>query len=97
MTRYLLRHPLSSSLPRKFKIAFEGCASEDHALTAINDLGFRARIQNGERGFHLVAGGGTSTVATSASVLYDFLPAGEIFEVAEAIVKPYVCSRIACR
>ena len=31
LTRYFLRHPLSSSLPRKFKIAFEGCA-EDHAL-----------------------------------------------------------------
>jgi sulfite reductase beta subunit-like hemoprotein len=66
MTRYLLRHPLSSSLPRKFKIAFEGCASEDHSLTAINDLGFRARIKGGERGFRLVAGGGTSTVCTSA-------------------------------
>ena len=89
MTRYLLRHPLSSSLPRKFKIAFEGCASEDHALTAINDLGFRARIRDGERGFHLVAGGGTSTVATSASVLYDFLPAGEIFEVAEAVIRVF--------
>ena len=83
MTRYLLRHPLSSSLPRKFKIAFEGCESEDHALTAINDLGFRARIHNGERGFHLVAGGGTSTVATSASVLYDSCPRAR-FEVAEA-------------
>src|ERR1700748_1251090 len=29
LTRVLLRHPLSSTLPRKFKIAFEGC-SEDH-------------------------------------------------------------------
>ena len=89
MTRYLLRHPLSSSLPRKFKIAFEGCASEDHALTAINDLGFRARLRNGERGFRLVAGGGTSTVATSASLLYEFLPAGEIFEVAEAVIRVF--------
>src|SRR4029450_5714892 len=42
LTRYLLRHPLSSSLPRKFKIAFEGCP-EDHAVTAINDIGFRAK------------------------------------------------------
>ena len=25
LTRFLLRHPLSASLPRKFKIAFEGC------------------------------------------------------------------------
>jgi sulfite reductase (NADPH) hemoprotein beta-component len=33
LTRYFLRHPLSSSLPRKFKIAFEGC-SVDHALPA---------------------------------------------------------------
>jgi sulfite reductase beta subunit-like hemoprotein len=89
VTRYLLRHPLSSSLPRKFKIAFEGCASEDHALTAINDLGFRARVHNGERGFRLVAGGGTSTVATSASLLYEFLPAGEILEVAEAVIRVF--------
>ena len=29
LTRYLLRHPLSSTLPRKFKIAFEGCP-DDH-------------------------------------------------------------------
>src|SRR2546423_11208090 len=40
MTRHLLRHPLSSTLPRKFKIAFEGCAT-DHVAPAINDLGFR--------------------------------------------------------
>ena len=40
MTRYLLRHPLSSTLPRKFKIAFEGCPN-DHIGTPINDLGFR--------------------------------------------------------
>src|SRR5262249_36602145 len=28
LTRALLRHPLSSSLPRKFKIAFEGCRED---------------------------------------------------------------------
>jgi sulfite reductase beta subunit-like hemoprotein len=89
LTRYLLRHPLSSSLPRKFKIAFEGCASEDHSLTPINDLGFRARLRGGVRGFHLVAGGGTSTVATSARELFDFLPADEIFEVAEAVLRVF--------
>ena len=44
MTRYLLRHPLSSSLPRKFKIAFEGCTDEDHALLGMHDLGYRAAI-----------------------------------------------------
>ena len=48
LTRYLLRHPLSSTLPRKFKIAFEGCPV-DHALTGINDLGFYARRRAGRR------------------------------------------------
>src|ERR1051325_2791589 len=37
MTRYLLRQPISSTLPRKFKIGFEGCPV-DHALTGINDM-----------------------------------------------------------
>src|SRR6187402_2704319 len=32
-TRFLLRHRLSSTLPRKFKIAFEGCP-DDHAAIA---------------------------------------------------------------
>jgi sulfite reductase (NADPH) hemoprotein beta-component len=88
LTRHLLRHPLSSTLPRKFKIAFEGCA-EDHAVTAINDLGFSALIREGERGFRVVAGGGTGTLPTAARELVDFVPAGEILGVAEAILRVF--------
>src|SRR5215813_12344766 len=89
LTRYLLRHPLSSSLPRKFKIAFEGC-EEDHALTAINDLGFRAAIgSGGQRGFRVTAGGGTSILCTSGSLLREFLPAGHLFNLAEAILRVF--------
>src|SRR5689334_24305171 len=40
MTRFLLRHRLRSTLPRKFKIGCEGCA-EDHIGTPISDVGFR--------------------------------------------------------
>ena len=39
LTRFLLRHRLSLVLPRKFKIAFEGC-TVDHIATGINDLAF---------------------------------------------------------
>ena len=89
LTRYLLRHPLSSSLPRKFKTAFEGC-EEDHALTAINDLGFRARIGlSGERGFRVTAGGGTSILCSSGSLLREFLPASQLFNLAEAILRVF--------
>ena len=88
LTRYLLRHPLSSSLPRKFKIAFEGCVV-DHAETAINDLGWRARVRDGVRGFRLTAGGGTSTRCESGNVLFEFLPASEMLDAAEAVVRVF--------
>ena len=92
LTRYFLRHPLSSSLPRKFKIAFEGC-EDDHAVTAINDIGWRARLRvvDGEpvRGFRVTIGGGTSILCKSGDELFDFLPAGQMLEVAEAIVRVF--------
>ena len=85
LTRHLLRHPFSSTLPRKFKIAFEGCP-EDHAKTTIHDIGWRAAVRDGRRGFRVVVGGGTATLATSSTTLFDFLPAGEILDVADAVV-----------
>jgi sulfite reductase (NADPH) hemoprotein beta-component len=86
MTRYFLRHPLAAKLPRKFKIAFEGCR-EDHAVASINDLGWRARIQDGRKGFRVTVAGGTSILPVSGYVLYDFLPVEEMLNVAEAVVR----------
>ncbi|MGE0445763.1 MAG: nitrite/sulfite reductase [Vicinamibacterales bacterium] len=86
MTRYFLGHPLSGNLPRKFKITFEGCPV-DHALTSIHDIGLRAKIVNGRRGFQVNIAGSTSIMPVSGYLLYDFLPFEELFEVAEAIVR----------
>src|SRR5688572_12265355 len=92
LTRYLLRHPLSSSLPRKFKIAFEGCPS-DHIALAINDIGWQARVRTVDgrvqRGFQVLVAGGTSTLCRAGNLLYEFMPAGEMFEVAEAILRVF--------
>ena len=89
LTRYLLRHPLSSTLPRKFKIAFEGCAV-DHVALGIHDLGFRAVVApDGGRGFRVTAGGGTAIMVTNAGLLHEFLPASEIFRVAEAVIRVF--------
>ncbi len=92
LTRYLLRHPLSSSLPRKFKIAFEGCA-HDHVMTAINDIGWLARIEtvNGvrQRGFKVTVAGGTATMTRAGNTLFEFLPVGEMFNVAEAVIRVF--------
>jgi sulfite reductase (NADPH) hemoprotein beta-component len=88
MTRYFLRHPLAASLPRKFKIAFEGCRV-DHAVASINDLGWRSRIQDGRKGFRVTVGGGTSILPVSGYVLYEFLPVEEMLDVAEAVVRVF--------
>jgi sulfite reductase (NADPH) hemoprotein beta-component len=92
LTRYFLRHPLSASLPRKFKIAFEGCRT-DHALTPMHDIGWRAVTRGAgsatPRGFRVTVGGGTSIMCKSGQMLYDFLPAGEMLNVAEAIVRVF--------
>ena len=89
LTRHLLRHPLSSTLPRKFKVAFEGCPT-DHVMTSINDLGFRAVVSDhGGRGFRVTAGGGTAIMTRSGGVLHEFLPASEILRVAEAVLRVF--------
>jgi sulfite reductase (NADPH) hemoprotein beta-component len=89
LTRYLLRQPISSTLPRKFKIAFEGCP-DDHALTGINDLGFYALLgPDGSRGFRVTAGGGTAILCASATVIHEFLPVSEIFRVAQAVLRVF--------
>jgi sulfite reductase (NADPH) hemoprotein beta-component len=88
LTRYFLRHPLSGVLPRKFKIAFEGCRV-DHAYASINDIGWRARIQDGRKGFRVTIAGGTSIMPVSGYVLYEFLPVEEMLNVAEAVVRVF--------
>lgn len=88
MTRYFLRHRLASSLPRKFKIGFEGCA-EDHVKATINDIGWLGRIENGRRGFRVLVGGGTATMTVSGMVLFDFLPVEDMLSVGEAVVRVF--------
>jgi sulfite reductase (NADPH) hemoprotein beta-component len=89
LTRFLLRHRLSGVLPRKFKIAFEGC-TVDHIATGINDLAFTAALgPGGGRGFRVTAGGGTALMCTEGAAIHEFLPTSEIFRVAEAILRVF--------
>jgi len=92
LTRYLLRHPLSAKLPRKFKIAFEGC-THDHIGTAINDIGWTARVRTIDgsplRGFRVTVAGGTATLVRSGHELFEFAPVEEMLNIAEAIVRVF--------
>jgi sulfite reductase beta subunit-like hemoprotein len=89
VAKFLLGGPFSSSLPRKFKPSVGGCCGTDCSQAFINDLGFLARTRDGRIGFQVVAGGGLSTLRRSAITVEEFVPAGEILEAAEAVVRVF--------
>jgi sulfite reductase beta subunit-like hemoprotein len=86
ITRLFLRHPLASTLPRKFKIGFSGCAN-DCAKAAIHDLGLIAQVRDGEKGFKVVAAGGLSSSPQNALLLHEWVRASEIGRVGEAVLR----------
>ncbi len=90
VTRHLLRGPFSSALPRKFKIAFGGCCGYDDVQAQINDLGFLATTDAaGTPGFKVYMGGGLSTLRKAAILVHEFLPATQVLEVSEALVRTF--------
>jgi sulfite reductase (ferredoxin) len=88
LTEFLLADPLSYQLPRKYKIAFSGCA-KDCAGATVSDVGFIAKEQNGERGFAVYVGGGMGARSRVADLLEEFVPAQDIHLVAEAIKRVF--------
>ena len=89
VTRLLLRGPLSSSLPRKFKIAFGGCCGRDCVGASFNDIGFLARVRDGQPGFRVTLGGGLATLRRAGILAHEFAPADEVLEIAEAVVRVF--------
>ena len=81
-----LRQSLTDSMPRKFKIAFDG-GPDDRMLGGIHDIGLLARIQDGKRGFKVVVGGGLGPLPTEAQVLDDFLPEERLVNRIEAVLR----------
>ncbi len=84
--RFLVRNKFNQVMGRKFKIAFEGCA-EDHAGMRFHDMGFKAMIQNGRRGFRTYVGGGLGGTPMLGQLYSEFLPEEELFHLAAATVR----------
>jgi len=84
---YFLFNPLNLTLPRKFKIAIEGCPA-DCAQCPVNDIGAYAKIgADGRRGFALVAGGGLGAQPFLAVPVAEFIPDEDLLIWFEAIVR----------
>jgi sulfite reductase beta subunit-like hemoprotein len=84
-----LRKKLTDAMPRKFKIAFDGGGAKDRALCGIHDMGIRAVIQDGKRGFHIVIAGGLGPLPTEAQVLDEFLPEERLVNRVEAVLRVF--------
>ena len=84
-----LRKDLTSNLPRKFKFAFDGCRGSDCIAGAINDVGLRAAIRDGRRGFRMIVGGGLGPMPREAQLLEEFVPEERLLNRCEAVVRVF--------
>jgi ferredoxin-nitrite reductase/sulfite reductase (ferredoxin) len=84
----LLRNPLGQRLPRKFKVAFEGCAQEDHAGLGIHDVGARAVVgPDGRFGFRITLAGGLGALPRAGIELEPFTAAPDLASTVEAVLR----------
>jgi len=82
-------HPEFAFLPRKFKIAVTGAAS-DRAAVQVHDIGLEMlKNEAGKIGFRVLAGGGLGRTPVIGSVINEFLPEEDILSYCEAIVRVY--------
>ncbi|MEW5814729.1 MAG: sulfurtransferase TusA family protein [Spirochaetota bacterium] len=88
LTEHLLSREDSYNLPRKFKIAFSGCA-KDCAACLANDVGLVAVESERGRGFKLFAGGGMGAKSRLGELLEDFIPEGDVGDCIGAIKNVY--------
>lgn len=88
LARHLLRNPLGQQLPRKFKIAFEGCAGVDHVDLACHDVGARAILSpDGIPGFRVTLAGGLGALPQAGVELEPFTPIGDLVPTVEAVLR----------
>lgn len=84
----LLRHPLGQRLPRKFKIAFEGCRGVDHAGLPFQDMGVRAVVSpEGRPGFRIHVAGGLGALPQAGLPLEPFTPVSRLWSTVEALLR----------
>ena len=93
MAYFLLRHPDTQNLGRKFKIAFSGCQQHACGLARMHDIGAIAalRQENGQsrRGFAVYLGGGLGPIPHQAKLYSEFVPAEEMLPLAQTIARVF--------
>ncbi|MBV9621962.1 MAG: nitrite/sulfite reductase, partial [Gammaproteobacteria bacterium] len=87
--QWATQHPEFTYLPRKFKIAVTGAAT-DRAASEVHDIGLQLRrAPGGALGFTVRVGGGLGRAPVIGQVIREFLPETELFAYLEAILRIY--------
>lgn len=82
-------HPEFAFLPRKFKIAVTGAAS-DRAAVQVHDIGLEVlKNDQGDIGFRVLVGGGLGRTPVIGSVINEFLPEAHLLSYLDAILRVY--------
>ncbi len=93
LSKFLLGHPDCQNFGRKFKPSFSGCTQHACGLAYMHDLGLIAATRNDhgaeERGFAMYVGGGLGAVPYQAKLFDSFVPAAELFPLAQAIARVF--------
>jgi sulfite reductase (ferredoxin) len=93
ITHHFLRNPVCQKLPRKFKIALEGCSDRHDAVPLIHDIGITAvrREENGQTkvGFRIAVGGGLGSAPRIAHILAECAPPEDLIAICEGIVRVF--------
>jgi sulfite reductase (ferredoxin) len=93
LSKFLLGHPDTQNLGRKFKPAFSGCSQHACGLAALHDIGLIAakRGANGEekRGFEMYVGGGLGAVPYQAKLFDTFVSQEELLPVSQSIARVF--------
>ncbi|MDR3724393.1 MAG: sulfurtransferase TusA family protein [Terracidiphilus sp.] len=84
LTTKLIAEPDSWTLPRKLKFAFSNSA-EDTAFAQFNDVGLIAAMRNEVKGFKVYVAGGMGRKPAVGHLLHEFIEAGKIYIVGEAV------------
>jgi sulfite reductase (NADPH) hemoprotein beta-component len=89
MRQWSTLHPEFAFLPRKFKIAITG-ATQDRAATYWHDVGLHLKKNEaGSLGFKILVGGGMGRTPVIGTTIREFLPALQIMNYLEAVVRVY--------
>ena len=81
-------HPEFLYLPRKFKIAVTGAASDRAAIRA-HDIGLEIVKKDGFLGAKVIAGGGLGRTPIIGKVIRDFVPIENLLGYLEAVLRVY--------